>query len=99
MNTLITSGNNIQLSQTKTYTLLEDEVFINNTIHKKANIEISIINHRPDADQLDVNVGIKYRGDFQGVPAYFENYKRWTINGETPDSLADLVETINTEIK
>lgn len=93
-NILYTSGQQIELSTGDIYILKENEVFINNQIFKKEDIEVSFIGLCDNMDALNVKVGVRIRLGTLTQPANHLNYKNWSINNVEPSSLSDLVEDL-----
>ena len=80
MNTLLTSGQIITIAVGEVYTLKTDEVMINNTIYRKADIEISLQHNDTLAEATDVNIGIRKRDGVRNLPAENEPFNKWTID-------------------
>jgi len=97
-NTLYSSGQAVTLATGQTYTLKDNEVMINTVIYRKADIEITLENNGVISDSKDVKVGIRKRDGVSGMPAHYENYNKWYIDGTQQTILADCVENINTAI-
>jgi len=99
MNTLFSSGQNVQIAVGQSYLSKDFEVMINNTIYRKSDLEITINNHDSNSEPIDVKVGIRLRKGAMSLPASMKNYTKWQVNSITQTSISALVENINTSIK
>ena len=97
MNILHGTGQLVTVALGEDYTVLDDEVFINNHLYRKKDLEIQISNnYAQQSDQKKVKVGIRLRDSNNSLPADMKNYEKWTINGVVQTSLSQLVNNINT---
>jgi len=98
-NILITSGESIIVAVGETYTIKDNELFLNNSLYKKKDLEIAIAGSEATNPQTAVTVGIKKRDPLGNLPADLKKYTEWKINGTVPTSLGQLVENINTSFQ
>lgn len=98
LNELYTSGQSVEISQSETYTLKDNEVYINGLILKKEDLEVTFNGICKDMNEEEVEVGVRIRLGNLTQPANFLPYKYWLIDGVKPTSLSDLVESIKTAL-
>jgi len=94
INRIFCSGQTIDLATGETYTLKTDEVFINENIYKKKDLEITTQNIFADNNPEMVKVGIRKRDGIMNLPATFVKFNEWEHNGNVFASLSDCVENI-----
>lgn len=98
MNYLISSGNTVTLAVGQTYTVKDNEVYINEQLYRKSDLEIVMSDNYETAESTDVKVGIRLRDGIKNLPASMVNYANWTIDTVVQTALGTLVENINTII-
>lgn len=96
INNLLSSGETLQVSISDTYIIKDNEVFINNHLYKKHDLEIYMFNNHELNEAEFVNVGIRLRDGLKTTPANARPFNDWIINGNNQTSLSQLVESINT---
>lgn len=97
-NKIFSSGTVIPLAIGESYTLKDNEVFINNVIYRKEDLEITFKNSHIQNDSNFVRVGIRKRDGVNGLPANFSEFNEWEIDGTVSASLSDCLENIQTII-
>jgi len=97
-NTLYSSAQVIIIASGETYTLKEDEVYLNDQIYKKADLEIAMHGNDELAVDTDVMVGIDKRDGVKNFPADYTQYSNWTIDSVVQTTLSLCIENINTAI-
>ena len=98
MNTLFSTARVVTIATAETYTVKSDEVFINDQIYKKIDLEIIMYNNDENISQEEVRVGIQLRDGAKTLPADLVHYGKWEIDTVIQTSLSTLVENINTAI-
>ena len=98
MNTLFSTAQVVTIATAETYTVKSDEVFINDQIYKKIDLEIIMYNNDDNISQEEVRVGIQLRDGAKTLPANLVHYAKWEIDTVIQTSLSTLVENINTAI-
>ena len=79
-NNLYNSGQVVTLATGQTYTLKSDEVFLNEVIYKKVDVEISLQNNSTTATPSDVLIGITKRDGIRNLPAKYVKFDDWYID-------------------
>lgn len=93
-NILYTSGQSISISDSETYTLKDNEVYVNNMIHKKEDLAVSFMGLCDNMDSEKVKVGIRIRLGNLTEPASPLTYSDWEIDGVEQTSLIGLVSSL-----
>lgn len=97
-NNLIESGEVITLAVGQTYTLKDNEVFINNSIYLKKDLKVSLAGNSENNNSNSVSIGIKKREGLLNLPADLVRFNEWAVNGVQQNSLANALENIQSAI-
>ncbi len=97
-NNLFNSGQVVTLATGQTYTLKSDEVFLNEVIYKKVDLEISLQNNSITATPADVLIGITKRDGRRNLPAHYVRFDDWFIDGVQQTTLTLCVANITAVI-
>ena len=97
-NKLFSSGELVTLATGQTYTVKDNEVFLNDSLYRKSDLEISLNGIGATSDQNNCNVGIRKRDGNKNLPAFLSDFNEWEIDGVAQTALEDCIENINTAI-
>lgn len=97
-NILYTSGQQVELSNGDSYTVKDNEVYVNKQFFKKEDLEVSFVGLCENMQSLDVKVGLRIRLGNLTQPANNLSYPNWTIDDVEQTSLSGLVEALKTAL-
>lgn len=97
-NTLFSSGQVVTLAIGQTYTVKDNEVFLNRTLYRKCDLEIALSNVYPTNQAGFIGVGVKKRNTLSNLPADLVHFEEWQVDGVTQPSLGDCIDNVNTAI-